>query len=959
MNTYTSSKKSLPLSLSLGIAPFLDQTDCFEDNFIWKFSLEDQRTFLFNDGNLALICSDPQTKSTYPNSLLISLTVRRALVLKKHSRFPVLIVVKGKKEGELIVKELSRLAPICKFYNMIFGLKNKFGKEFFTQFHTEAEFILLTYNKLRKIVMKKACPATEQIVFVNPLTKNQCHEEIITLDDIIGGLHRHKCRKPHFSYILDTTLFPNLSQVEFSYLLDIDNCLFYQCEEQKRNYYENKLSEKVPYLQEEHIQFFILRELFRGRKSQAQLLEQFKKTITYKFHLYSNNIYPESLTKNNSPFLKEISNKKVEIDKRIYLKLTQVLNLFCKKITKTIVGKAQALENSLEKTLISWEKAIETKPFLPFVEKKKDSKYYLTDLGEALLIATSDINGIETNLSHFLNELSKSLYKDNNPSTKFSIKDIIQFYCFLIRIDPVELPLTFEDLLTNDLILPTAELYESFDRFIKSEFSFILDSFTSFASIQLLGAFEELMDDKAQLFFHRLKDYKKNKKRSWEEKRREAILDLANYKLVTGKLIAQKYKMEVQQAKKELELLESEGLLVCIKTTDCYGSIKLKYCSPELLARFPHLKKNCGSCLFHIKGFKNCTLLHTLQVYNSSSLPSDCQEYIQNPINENATACEGIVDIADYRVEGQKIRFTANIETLSQRMKNISTNFLLGKTNTIKYHCITCQEPIADFGSENRIFFPHKRITCPNCATGYYQKNEETIIIQTEYRHILRMKYYRLAGSIPQILLEKEPSYSLVIYDKESVELDINEDNSYILNICNQKIPLEKVQYLFFAGQGYKSLEESLANLPKNEPEKYHYIINRAKVIENKQEEQTLEQGFSPEQYQLLYNLISYLSDNKIINSSLSKGRHLSNIGGVLYLRRKEIENSSSNQINRQLYEMIDLLMKVCGKVKSSYYGMILEAQSSKYFFELIKEMGKTVGLWTRGRVISRLVKDL
>ncbi|MBN1330545.1 MAG: hypothetical protein JXA54_13810 [Candidatus Heimdallarchaeota archaeon] len=959
MNTTLITKKSLPLSLTLGIAPLLDDIVSLEDYFLNKFSLDDQKTFLFTASNLTLVC--PSSKAVYPNPSIISLAVRRVLALKKHTRFPVLIVVKGKQEGEQVAIELARLAPYCKLYNMIYGLRHKITKEFLTKFHSEADFVLLNYHKLREVVMKKICPATEQIVFVNPLTKSRCLQEIIFLDDIVHGLHRHKCRKPSFSYVLDNALFGNISREEFKFLLNTDDCLFYQCEEQKRSFYENKLNGKVPFVLDVHMQFFILRELFRGRKSKADFMVQFKKTITYKLHLFSNNIYPDYLSDESNPQFKDTKIKLTTIDKQLYLQLNRLLNLFSKKTSKTMEGKFKQLEPSFdEEPKLIWEEPVETAPFLPLIEKKSDSKYYLTGLGAALLVSITNYPGIETSLPDFLVSLSNTLYQKKIPSVKFSIEEILQFYRILIGDTSRELPAIIKNLL-EDSEKTSAELCNEFDQIIQKEFGYLLDSYTSVASIQLLGAFEDYMDTKALLFFQRLKEYRRVKKQSWEEKRKQAILNNAKYELLSTNLVSKKYGIDKRQAESELELLVKGDSLECTKITDCHGKIKIKYGTPELLVQKPHLKKNCGGCLFHQKRFNSCPLLHLVHVFNPSSFPSGYEDYIRFPINDLATACEEIVEQEELIINEQEIRFSVNYEILTQKMKKLSVDFLLAETNKISYRCISCQEELLEFGSGESLYFPHKRIICPNCATGYFKKNDETVIVQLDHRHILRMKYYAIAGSIPPILMEKNPTASFVIYDNEPVDITIEEGNKISLIINDQTIPLEKVQYLFFAGQDYQELEEFLRKLSKFEPEKYQFTIGRAstQIKEDKQEEQSEIRDFSSTQYQVLHSFITYLSKTNLINSSFLKARHLSNIGGILYLKKLADQNHFSDKISKFLYEMIDLFMKVNCGIESSFFGMLLEAQSNKYFFELLKVIGKLVGLWTRGRVSSRLVKKL
>ena len=972
MTISSSSKRKLPLSLSLGLNAILEQGQFLDDDFLVNLSLEEQKMLLFTQKNIVFICGNSQTKSRQLNYNLISITVRRTLALKNHTKLPVLIVVKSKNEGAQILIELTKFASSCRLYNMIYGLKDVISDHFLSTSLVNADFILLTYNKLQELVMNKAHPSTEQIVFVNPLTRGLCQSEIIKLDNIICGLHRHKCRKPYFSYIVDEALFPLVTQEEYKYLLNTENCLFFHCKEHKRIYSDNQFIETLPYLTDEHIQFSILRELFRGRKSQAELIRCFQTTITYKLYLFSNNIYPQFLANNNSPFYEKTTKLKTYIDKKVYAKITHHLTQFTKGVSKTIIGKPVAdisfTSDEISSTLeFTWQDTVESTPFLPLVEKKKDSKYYLSSLGEAILASTANYAGVEIAFSSLLEELSNNLYSKSKASKKFTIKEIIKFYSLLVGYDDINLSVLPENFQSNSSESQASDILESFDQYIVKEFSTILGSYGSFASIQLLSAFEELMDPKAYLFFQRLKDYKKDKKRSWEEKRREAILEFANYEPITVKEVGVKYHLDYQQAKKELEGFVVKGLLTSIKTIDNSGRIKLRYCTNESLAKYPHLKKTCGSCKCYQKRFKTCSLLRLLQAYNPSSMPSDYREYANGTIREEATACELYEDISKFETNQEKTRFTISLEELSRKMRKIPMSYVTGKKKTNTFHCLTCQEKIEEFGTEDLVFFPRKRISCSNCATVYYRQEKKKIIVQTKHRHLLRMIYYKIAGSIPQVLLEKDPSYAFVIYDNEFVDLVIDENEegcSPVLVICNQKIPLEKVQYLFFAGRRYKKLEKFLITLAKLEPEKYNYAINRA-ITKTANEESSSnkhqEKNYTTNrQYELFKTIIARASKKEILNYSFLRARHLSNICAILYLRKKnKPDKLPSWQFNQQLFDMVDLLIRVAGGVKSSYYGMQLEAQSNKYFFELLKEEGAKVDLWTRGRVNSRLVKDI
>ena len=98
---------------------------------------------------------------------------------------------------------------------MISSLKNKLNKDLLEIDRLNADFILITYTNIREIVFLRANPSTEHIVFVNPLTKRNSYREVITLDDIIGGLHRHKSKKPYFTFLIDVNSFPVLGKKDY------------------------------------------------------------------------------------------------------------------------------------------------------------------------------------------------------------------------------------------------------------------------------------------------------------------------------------------------------------------------------------------------------------------------------------------------------------------------------------------------------------------------------------------------------------------------------------------------------------------------------------------------------------------------------------------------------------------------------------------------------------------------
>ncbi|MBN1330509.1 MAG: hypothetical protein JXA54_13625 [Candidatus Heimdallarchaeota archaeon] len=952
-------KKTFPLSLALGITQILHNTELVVENFLAPLSLEDQKTFLFHTKHLAITCFNPHHKERKPNPVLFSLAVRRVLALKSNTPFPVIVAVKNHEEGRVFTEELERSGSGGKLFNMIYALKDKFSKDLFTSTHTEADFILLTYHKLRELVVKKAYPTTEQIVFINPLTKYRC-AEVLFLDDIIAILHRHKCRKPSFSFLFDNALFPPLTCEEYQELFGVEQCLYFCCEEPKRTYFDNQLREKLSYLTDEHIQLFILRELFRGRKNLKELFERFKKTITYHIYRYSNNLYPSFLKLKSHPVVKKELALAESYEKKILLKISQMLNLFHKGQTKTITGRISLTEDASDQMVFSWSEPAETAPFLQLVEKKQDRNYYLTALGEAVLVSTTHLEGVQRGFSQFLHDLARTLYKNKDYSTKLTLKDIITFFCLLVGSDPIELPEELQELLTNEHQLPIQTHFTLLDSFIEQTFSFRVSSYEGMASLQLLSAFEQLMDDQALHFFLRLKEHKKEKKQFLKEQLQEEIARLAHYSILTEKALAQKYKFEGKEVKKILEQLVTEGQILSFRTVTCRGMVETKYCSKELLERFPYLKKKCGNCISYNPKFKTCSFLRLVAMNTPSVMPDYCWDFVSEPIEKHATGCEFREDAMDYQQQGDTFQFTLTKEQLAQRMQQIPADFILGQTSQTSYRCLTCQTIVVAFGDTEEPFFPQKWVRCPNCATTYLLQDNQKVVVQTEHRHLLRMKYYQLTGSIPKILEEKEPAYAYNIYDTEKLAIAADsEDGSVMLEICDQKVPLSKIKFLYFAGEKYQELEEQLLNLVKEEPNKYCYAIARKKEKDDKKEKSLPNKTYSSREYNFLQRLITFLFANKVLHNPIAITRHLSNIAGLLFLRKQSLEQGELlGKINRQLYEMVDILFRVQTGVRTSSYGRQLEALSNNFFFELLKEEGLKVGLWSYGRVTSRLVKD-
>lgn len=961
MSSIVYPKKRIPISVSFGIANKLTTTETINDEMFNAFSYEKLEALLFNTNTMAFICQDNSYQKSKQSELLVFLSVRRAYGLKNHTKLPVMIVVNSHKIGKQVADELARHTTDYKLFNMIFTIKDKINKDLLVKKSTIADFILLTYAQLRDLVNKKAYPAIDQIVYLNPLSKYNSHRESIILDDIKDGLHRHKCRKVKFTYIIDAKSFLLLQKEDYQYILGVDDCLFFGCSEKPLSLLSNEFKSVLPQLSEEHFQFFVLRELFRKRSDLTELVKRFKKTITYKLHLYSHNLTPQNLkTDKEDIFSDKVKEQKAEIDKKIKGKINKTLLLFKKKTSKTIIGK-KLYDLEQNNVNFSWEDVIETAPFLPLIEKKKDRYYYLTGLGEAVLIASSNYAGAKVSFSSFLNRMANTLFKNKQSSPKLSIEEIIKFYSLLIGCDSVNLPHSIKECLTTDGCQSEGKLSTLINEFIIREFGYIMNDYSNHAALTLLDPFKEFMDENALYFFNRLKDFKSKKKKAKEENLTDAILKVVKYKPFMIGEVSQNVKVDYKKTSKELKKLENKGLVKSIKIIQNDGSTRLKYCQPGVLAKFPHLKKTCGICVLYRKRFRKCPLLELLAIFDQAAFPTDCLDYLFNYIRDNATSCENIVEYSELVVEGEKIRYIINKEELEREMEIIEGSFIIGQEVQTKYACMNCKTIIEEFGTGGDLFFPRRRVLCPNCATGYYKKSEQLILIQTEYRNVLRSIYYKLTGSVPKILQELKPSYAYVIYDNEYANVDMLKDQTLVLEICNHKVPLEKVKNIYFMGDQHVELEEFLTHLAKERSEKYSFTVNRSQQKEQEQNE-IIEacEPFSQEQYQLLHKLIAYISDKEILNNAILKSRNLSNIGGLLeYQRFAQEKNLCSSKINKQLYEMTDLFMIVQTGVKSSYYGRQLEGLNQDCFFNLIKEEGRKVGLWTHGRVVSRLVKDL
>ncbi len=971
MSKTVSTTKRLPLCLSLGVSDILSDQKNFGSDLLDQFPYEDKTTFLTETKNFVLVCGNKQKANDYePNPFLISLGFRRAVAMKSHSNKPVIIIVNNKFETRMIIDQFNKLSSCFKLYAPKESQRKEIREEIRALFPNEADFIITTYDTYWEKTTNKIDPSSEQIVLINPLKRRNIIKDVSKLEVIFGCIHRHKRKRPNYSFILDEAQFPILTKKDYQYYFKASNSLFFRCKERNSLVFDNPFRKAIPHIANDQFMLFIFRELFRGRKLIKELVKEFKLTFTYKLYLFSNGVFPSSV----GEFSTEMLAIKDRLDQKVLSGIVKQLNLITNgSNTKTITGKVTYndfdISGDLNKQELtrtySWDEPKETAKFLPLITKY-EGRFHLSALGEDIFAASSRFSGVEINFSSLLAHFSRILYKNKEENNKFSIREIIIFYLQLIGCD-YETVKSFEEIIPEEI--NSEKKNDEMIEVIVKKFYPIVKNFTRSSAITILGAFEKLMNTEAYIFFQQFKNYGKEEKRSWEEKRRGAILRRANYQPLTVKFTGDYYHMLWQDAKKVLEKLLEEGLLVCITTHNSSGQPKLKYLTQELLDANPHLQKNCGNCQWFNKRFKTCTFLRLQQAKDPSTMESNDLEYANNTINFEATACGKFIDKANYQTRGEKVRYTTTIDELTYEMKKVPTAFITGNVSEYEYYCLTCQEQIEEFGTSNEIFFPRRRVICPNCSTVYLLlKGKKKVRVKTEQRHLLRGLYYKETGSIPEVLKKNDPSYVFVINDTENVRLKINEESDespFYLVIGKHEIALDKVQFIYFSGRRHQDLEQTLSQLADLEPERYNYDIKRAEQKSNKKKkaesDSSYKKPFSSEDYFYIRKVIKIISDEEILNPQFTEARHLSNIGGMLSIKsEREMESFTDWSYNHQLLGMIDLLMRVSsGNVKSSYYATQLEAQSNSYFFDFLKAEAGLVNLWTKGRVNSRLVIDI
>ncbi len=970
MSKAISSTKKIPLCLSMGVTEVLEGRERIIDkDLLDNFSFQDRTAFLTETKNFVLVCGNKSKPNDFePNHFVISFGVRRALAMKNYTRLPVIIVTNNRFETSMFIEQFNKLNSCFRLYVSNETQRKKVDKEIKADYPNEADFILTTYNTFWGLTTNKNDPSSVQIILINPLRRKHINEDVGKLDVIFGCVHRHKRIRPNYSFILDEAQFPILSRKDYQFFFKADSSFFFRCDERIRLEYNNPFREAIPHLYKDQFQLFIFTELFRGRKLIKELVKEFKTTFTYKLYLYSNGVFPSSEEELPSD---ELLKEKNRLDQKVFGGIVKHIHSFTKgQNTKTITGEityrgfdfnVDLSKQDLSRTY-SWDKPKESARFLPVVTKEK-GRFKLSTLGEAIFSVSSWFGGVEGNFSELLAHFSRILYKNKKESHKFSVNEIIIFYLQLIG-SSYQTVKRFEEAIPEKL--DTEKKNDQMIEIIERKFNPIIKNYKRISAKKVLGAFEKLMNTEAYIFYQQFKNYNKEEKCTIEERRIEWILRRANRETLTVKFTGDYYHMFWQEAKKVLEGLVEEGRLVRIITYTNRGESKLKYLTQELLDANPHLQKNCGNCQWYNKRFKTCTFLRLQQAKNPSTLDSDDIEYANGTIRFELTACGKYKEKEDYESDGDNVRYTTTADELTQDMKDIPISFLSGNVSEYEYHCLSCQEQIKEFGTLDRIFFPRRRVICTNCSTIYLLlKDKKKVRVKMEQRHHQRSLYYKETATVPDVLKKKDPSYVYVIHDVESSRIKINEASDeppYYLVIGKYEIALDKVQFVYFSGIRHQELEGTLRLLADFEPEKYKYeIVRTEQKSKKKKAKSRYKKTFSAEDYFYIEKIIKKSSDYEIFNHQFLVARHLSNIAGLLSIKYEiELKSFSDWSYNHQLLGMVDLHMKVIGgEVKSSYYGTQLEALSNKHFFDLLKAEAARVGLWTKGRVNSRLVIDM
>jgi len=929
---------------------------------------QDKSAFLTNTRNLIFVCGNKTKPNDFePNPFVISFGVRRALVMKNYTRLPVIIVVNNRIETSLILEQFHKLNPCFKIFVSNNIQRRTVSDEIVAEYQNEADFILTTYDSLWDQSTNKDDPSSVQIILINPLREKYITKDVSKLDVIFGCIHRHKRLRPCYSFILDEAHFPVLSGNAYQYFLNTRNSIFFRCNERKDIEYTNPFKGAIPFLTNDQIQLFILRELFRGKKLIKELVQEFKWTFTYKLYLYSNKIYPSI----DREFTLEEIKEKNHLDQKVFTGIVKQLHLFTKGInTKSITAKVAYNDYDLTKEQNNqdstptylWNEIKETTKFLPIITKK-DGRYKLSALGEEIFNVSSRFYGVEYNFSELLAHFSRILYKNKDESHKFSVKEIIIFYLQLIGCSD-QIVKEFEENIPEKL--DTERKNEQVIDILEKKVKPLIKQYHMDSAKKILNAFEKLMDVEAQIFLQQFIHYGKEKKRSWEEIRIERILQRARHEPLAIKPTADYYHMFWQETKKLLEKLVDEGNLVRIATYTNRGKSKYKYLTQELLDANPHLRKNCGNCQWYNKRFKTCVFLRLKQAKNPSTMKDEEWEYANGKIKYEATACEKYKEKSNFESIGDKVKFTITIDKLTEEMLNISSNFFSGDSSELEYLCLSCREKIEEFGSRKTIFFPKNKVTCPNCSSIYLLlRDKKKVKVKMEERHHQRSLYYKETGTIVDVLKVKEPARTFVIDDITTARVKINEERTklpYFLEIENHDFALDKVKSIYFSGIKHQELEKTLRLLAELEPERFNYKVARIKKTKMENEiDKHYKKPFSDEDYSNIQKIIKIFSNSQIFNHQFLDARHLSNIAGMLLLKHEvEVGSHSNWRYDFQLLEMIDLLVKVKGgEVKSSYYGTQLEALSNNYLFDFLKREAMKANLWTEGRVNSRLVNDL
>ncbi|MBN1329169.1 MAG: hypothetical protein JXA54_06820 [Candidatus Heimdallarchaeota archaeon] len=453
MSAVTSFNRKLPLSVSLGATKIFSLQEDLLPNSLSSLSPSEKQAFFLEHENFVLITNSgiKRPKVSQPNPTQMALVVRRSLAVRNQTNIVVLIVVNNRYEGKLIAEEFNRYASCFKVFSRNEVIKNYLHDDIQAKYQNDADFEILTYKSLWKLVTsrvdsgeelnstkKKGGHIAEQIILLNPLRIRFLEDDLARLDTITTCLQWHKSKRKSYSFFFDESWFPSLTITDYQFLTRAKQVIFFRCSESVRGVIKGLQPQGIlPYLNENQLKLFIFSELFRGRKTIKELLKRFQESFTYKFHLLSEGFCFENL--NN--LTKESANYKLRIDLKVYSKIINELNSYTKKYSKSLLGKEESNLNFDTGEInhsenIAWEETTnEPTKHLPLIYKgRDDNKYYLSALGEAVLATTTFYDNISSNFSGFLRYIETLLYRESKETEQLSMKEFIRFLLLLLEI---------------------------------------------------------------------------------------------------------------------------------------------------------------------------------------------------------------------------------------------------------------------------------------------------------------------------------------------------------------------------------------------------------------------------------------------------------------------------------------------------------------------------------------------